>query len=263
MVVFVLLSQLLYFATECSSGLVNLKVKRILYTYTYGGVPFVSTTSPTPLPAPRLGWPSNVCWCPLKNEILRVHFLSAPLEILSEGSKFCRFLKRKKSPRCSKTCHPYGGGADKKWNVPWRSAQRVHCTRLTLFVLFLESMRFPSFVLFSLGQRIELYFAAVTEELLTVLLLWSSLLVGHVFIVLVRHFSLPPWIKYHSIAFLRWRMAFFSAMVQRGKVWKVRDRKFWKFSLIRNLQIFQRHFLLLVRFARSALWALVPTCKCH
>ena len=95
--------------------------------------------------------------------------------------------------------------------------------------------------------------------LLTVLLLWSSLLVGHVFIVLVRHFSLPPWIKYHSIAFLRWCMAFFGAMVQRGKVWKVR----WKFSLIRNLQIFQRHFLLLVRFARSALWALVSACKCH
>ena len=146
---------------------------------------------PPPLPAPRLSWPSHFCWCLLKNEILKVHFLSATLEILSEG-----FLKGKKSPRCSKTCHPYGGSADKKWNVPWRSAHRVHCTRLALFVLFLESMGFPSFVLFSLGQKIELYFAPVTEELLTVLLLWSSLLVGHVFIVvLVRHFSLPPWLN--------------------------------------------------------------------
>ena len=214
---------------------------------------------PPPLPAPRLRWPSHFCWCLLKNEILKVHFLSATLEILSEG-----FLKGKKSPRCSKTCHPYGGSADKKWNVPWRSAHRVHCTRLALFVLFLESMGFPSFVLFSLGQKIELYFAAVTEELLTVLLLWSSLLVGHVFIVvLVRHFSLPPWIKYHSIAFLRWCMAFFGAMVQRTKVWKVRERKFWKFSLVRNLQILQRHFFLLVRFARSALWAVSYVCKCH
>ena len=260
----VLLSQLLHFATECSGGLVNLKVNRILYTYIYGDVPFVSTTSPTPLPAPRLRWPSNFCWCLLKNEILRVHFLSVPLEILSEGSMFCRFLKRKKSPRCSKTCHPYGGCADKKWNVPWQSPHRVHCTRLTLFVLFLKPMGFPSFVLFCLGQRIELYFADVTKELLSVLLLRSSLLVGYVFIVvLVRHFSLPPWIKYHSIAFLRWCMAFFGAMVQRAKVWKVRERKFWKFSLVSHLQILQRHLFLLVRFARSALWAVADVCKCH
>ena len=133
---------------------------------------------------------------------------------------FAGFLKEKKSPPVRKPVILTVGGADKKWNVPWQSPHRVHCTRLTLFVLFLESMGFPSSVLFNLGQRIELYFADVTEELLSVLLFkGSSLLVGHVFIVvLVRHFSLPPWIKYHSIAFLRWCMAFFGAMVQRGKV---------------------------------------------
>ena len=139
------------------------------------------------------------------NQIQRVLFLSASLESLSKDPSFTGFLKEKIRAPCSKTRHPYGvGGEDKKWNVTWQSPHWVRCTRLTLFVLFLESMGFPSIVLFSLGQRIELYFADVTEELLSVLLLRSSLLVGHVFIiVLVRHFSLPPWIKYYCIAFLR------------------------------------------------------------
>ena len=69
---------------------------------------------PPPPPPPTAGpqrWldsePSNFCRHPLKIEIRRVPFLSAPWKNL---------VPTKRTPY-SKTCHPQQG-ADKKWNVP-------------------------------------------------------------------------------------------------------------------------------------------------
>ena len=73
--------------------------------------------------APTEGWlksvPSNVCWCPLKTEVERVH-LSGPLSAS---------LKKKSTPPYFPIRKPsLGAIADKKWNVLFLRNIRLNIT---------------------------------------------------------------------------------------------------------------------------------------